>query len=165
MGGALFAGAVLLTGLPVSALLTQRNQLSTTSATLHSLQNADRTLSAQSRHLTSPSTVDGMARSDYGMVPPGQKAYVILPPPGSSASAVAGSGHVPLEGAPVVPGSSESQQLLGLQSTTPDSTATADGSRSTGSAGSAHHSSHASTSSQAPSSFWGRVVRTLEFWR
>ena len=157
----LFAGGVLLTGLPVSALLDQHHQLATTSAALQGLQSADKELSAQSRHLTSPATVQQMARSDYGMVPPGEKAYVILPPPGSSAAAVAGSGHVPLEGPPVVPGSALSQQLLGLQPASHDGASGTMGHGSS-STGSSRSSGRISASS---GSFWGRVVHTLEFWR
>ncbi|HLX89494.1 MAG TPA: septum formation initiator family protein [Acidimicrobiales bacterium] len=163
MGAALFAGAVLLTGLPVSALLTQRQQLSTTSAELRSLQSADHQLSTQSRHLTDPATVQGMARSDYGMVPPGEKAYVILPPPGSSAAAVAGSGHVPLEGPPVAPGSALSQQLLGLPLSSHDGATGSTGSTGRSTSGASGHGS--SGTSSGSGSFLSRVIRTLEFWR
>lgn len=154
----LFAGAVLLTGLPVSALLTQHNQLSTAAADLRRLQASDRSLEAQSRRLSDPSTVSGLARGDYGMVPPGQKAYVILPPPGSSPATVAGSGHVPLDGPPVVPGSAQSQALLGVGGAGPPSApATRSAARHTATtpAGSARNSG----------SFWSRVLHSLEFWR
>jgi cell division protein FtsB len=144
----LIAGVVLVTSMPVSALLTQRKQLATTSAALARAQAADRALSAQTKALSKPGTVSGLARTDYGLVPPGTKAYVILPPEGASASAVANSGHVPLNGPPVVPGSERSRQLLGLSGSGPGP--------STGAA-SSHHS--------APVSFWSRVARTLEFWR
>ena len=156
---ALFAGAVLLTGLPVSSLLAQRQQLAGASAQLRQLQAADQSLAAQSRRLTDPTDVSGLARTAYGLVPPGQKAYVILPPPGASPSAVAGSGHVPLEGPPVVPGSAQSQALLGVGPAGP----TAGASQGRPARGTARAGS--SGSAIAGGSFWSRVVRTLEFWR
>jgi hypothetical protein len=139
---------VLATSMPVSALLTQRKQLATTSAALARAQAADRALSAQAKALGNPGMVSGLARTDYGLVPPGTKAYVILPPEGASAAEVTNSGHVPLDGPPVVPGSERSRQLLGLSGS---------GSGSVGGA----HGSHRS----APVTFWSRVARTLEFWR
>jgi hypothetical protein len=152
----LFAGAVLLTGLPVSALLAQHRQLASTAAGLRQLQAADSSLTAQSRRLSDSGTVSGLARSDYGLVPPGQKAYVILPPPGASAAAVAGSGHVPLQGPPVVPGSAQSQALLGVGAPGPStSRARTSSARRGNPAGSA----------AAPGSFWSRVEHALEFWR
>ncbi|MHB8682068.1 MAG: septum formation initiator family protein [Acidimicrobiales bacterium] len=153
VGAGLFAGAVLATGMPVSALLTQHHQLSETAAALARVQAANQALSVQARHLGDPSTVSGLARTDYGMVPPGDKAYVILPPAGSSAAAIAGSGHVPLDGPPVVPGSPQSQALLG--GGVPASSSSA-GSRS------AAASPHAGAKSGG--GFWSRVLHTLEFW-
>jgi cell division protein FtsB len=148
--GLVFAGLVLMTSMPVSALLTQHHQLAATSAALAQAQDADRSLAAEAKALADGSTVGRLARTDYGLVPSGQKAYVILPPAGSSSAEVAGSGHVPLEGPPVEPGSSQSQQLLGLGG----SASPAPASRPTSS------SSHG-----AAGGFWSRVARTLEFWR
>lgn len=150
----LVAGVVLATSMPVSALLTQRRELGSTSAALAQTQATDRTLAAQAKALNNAGTVSGLARTDYGLVAPGTKAYVILPPQGASASVVATSGHVPLGGPPVVPGSERSRQLLGL----------GDSGSTGGSSGS--HGAHGSASHPASStSFWSRVARTLEFWR
>jgi len=140
--------------MPVSALLTQHRQLSSTSSALAAAQAADRSLSAEAKALAGTVTVDRLARSDYGLVPSGQKAYVILPPAGSTSAEVAGSGHVPLEGPPVEPGSAQSQQLLGLG--TPAAGTTPHGHPSTGSGSTGHG---------AAGGFWSRVTRTLEFWR
>lgn len=151
-----FAAFVLVTSMPVSALLTQRHQLADTTAALARVRSADQALTAESRALSNPATVAGLARNDYGLVPPGQKAYVILPPAGSSSAEVLGSGHIPLGTAPVVPGSPQSRALLGLGSSPAPS-----------GAGSEKHPSGSASShaSEAPTSFWGRVARTLEFWR
>jgi cell division protein FtsB len=155
VASALFAGAVLLTGLPVSALLAQHSQLSDASAALSQLQGADRALADQSRHLSQPGTVSGVARAEYGMVASGQKAYVILPPSGASPATVAGSGHVPLDGPPVAPGSAQSEALLGGGATADPPVTMRPSSRRSASSASAHGSG----------SFWSRVVHTLEFWR
>jgi cell division protein FtsB len=157
LASALFGGAVLLTGLPVSALLAQHRQLSSTTAELRQLQAADRSLSAQSKRLSDPGTVSGLARAGFGMVPPGEKAYVILPPSGASPAVVAGSGHVPLEGPPVVPGSAQSQSLLGAGE------AVASGDPAAPQPTGRHASSSTATSHSG--SFWCRVLHTLEFWR
>ena len=150
----LVAGVVLATSMPVSALLTQRRELGAASTALAQTQATNRTLAAQAKALTKPGTVTGLARTDYGLVPPGTKAYVILPPQGASPSVVATSGHVPLGGPPVVPGSERSRQLLGLGDT-----------GSTSGSGGTHGSHGSGPHRAAPTSFWGRVARTLEFWR
>lgn len=153
-----FAAVVLVTSLPLSALLTQRHQLDSTSAALARAKSADRSLAAEAKALSNSGTVANLARNDYGLVPPGQKAYVLLPPAGSSSAAVIGSGHVPLGTGAVVPGSAQSRALLGLSDVGSRSSSGATASRSN-----AGRSS--SRSSPAPTGFWGRVARTLEFWR
>lgn len=147
---------VLVTGMPVSALLTQHSQLGTESARLAAVDSANRALVSQAQSLQDPSTIAGLARTEYGLVPSGQKAYVILPPSGSSPSIVAGSGHVPLDGPLVAPGSAASLSLLGVGQP----------SASTSGNGSTRPASHSTawSTSGAHSSFWSRVVRTLEFW-
>lgn len=163
-----FAGVVLVTSMPVSALLTQRHQLAATSADLARAQAADRLLGEEARELTDPSTVSGLARSDYGLVPPGQEAYAILPDSGSSSTAVADTGHVPLGDSPVVPGSAQSQALLGLggsYAAGSDPATTPSGSEPARSGSVSSHDASSSSAAGAPGGFWSRVVRTLEFWR
>jgi cell division protein FtsB len=151
-----FAAIVLATSMPVSALLTQHSQLASTSAALDRAQAADRSLAAQAKALADGGTVSNLARTDYGLVPSGQKAYVILPPAGASASEVAGSGHVPLESPPVVPGSAQARALAGL------GTGSSTGGSAAGSgAGHGRSGSHGAS----PVGFWTRVAHTLEFWR
>jgi hypothetical protein len=97
--------------------------------------------------------VNGLARHNFGFVLRGQKAYQILPPPTGSppSNASALSEHVPLEGPPVVPGSPRAEALLGLAATAP--------------AASTSVSVRGSPGAAAPTGYWGRVVRSLEFWR
>jgi cell division protein FtsB len=173
----LFAAAVLATSFPFSDLRGQRGQLAQAQGQLARLSSQDRVLAGEVRRLGDPSTVAAIARADYGFVAPGQSAYDILPSAGSPLTSGASSGHVPLEGPPVVPGSATSQALLDAgapgRSLAPASTGRAAPQARTGSA----HTSDASVAGTAPgravasgagadqSSMWGRIVRTLEFWR
>ena len=110
---AIFAVVVLATLMPFSALLSQREQLSSTAKQVSALTAQNKALRQEARELSDPSTVAGIARRDYGLVSPGSQAYEILPAAGSSLGSAASSGHVPLDGPPVVPGSQLSQELLG----------------------------------------------------
>ena len=107
-GAVVFAVVVLATGMPVSALLAQRHQLSSASTELTRLHQENGSLHNQARQLSDPATVGALARTDYGLVPSGDKSYDILPTSGSSGATAPGTGHVPLNGPPVVPGSGES---------------------------------------------------------
>jgi cell division protein FtsB len=180
----LFAAAVLATSFALSELLGQRAQLAQAQGQLTHLSSQDRVLSAEARRLTDPSTEAAIARADYGFVTPGQSVYDILPSPGSPITSGASSGHVPLQGSPVVPGSATSQALLDTGAMGASSVAT-----STAAHGAVHSAAPAPTTSGAshgsvasgtgassgrsvasgtgtePSSIWGRIVQTLEFWR
>ena len=175
-GSGVFAIIVLATSMPVSALLSQRDQLSSTAQQVGRLQAQNKTLEQEARQLSNPSTVAGIARRDYGLVAPGSQVYEILPPSGASTLSAQGSGHVPLEGPPVVPGSARSQELLSAgngQGTgasggpvwaAKSSSASA---RSGGSANSGRLSAtgRSARSGLASGGFWSRVASTLEFWR
>ena len=158
-----FAAVVVATSMPVSDLLTQHRQLTSTAQALAATQAADRSLTAEARSLSDPSTVAGLARSEYGLVPSGQKAYVILPPVGSSATTVSGSGHVPLGTPPVVPGSAESRELLGLAP--PVASGGSWSASSMKHASASHPPDHDGQGTDPTGGFWDRVVSTLEFWR
>jgi cell division protein FtsB len=160
----LFALVVVGTSFPLSALLSQRGQMASDAGQLAALREENAALARQAAQLHDPGTVDGLARHDYGLVRPGQKAYAILPPAGSSTGSgssspvTGGAGHVPLDGPPVVPGSARAQKLMGVQPPAP---------RTRGSHGSARqgHAHGPDTGPPAPPpGFWTRVVRNLEFW-
>jgi len=162
VGALCFAALVLATSMPASALLAQHRTLSALTAQLRSLQAEDRALQAQVGRLGDPSTVEALARSDYGFVLPGQKAYVVLPPAGSTSGAAA-TGHVPLDIGPVAPGSALSDELLagGAMSGTAGGT-TADGGQPSAAAVADRR---AGSGGQRHSGFWSRVAATFEFWR
>ena len=109
-----FVCVVLLTSFPLSGVLSQRSALSGTAHQLATVQAQNEALARQVSALADPATVDGLARHDYGFVPEGQRAYDILPSSSPSGSELPGSGQVPLNGPPVVPGSARSQALIGI---------------------------------------------------
>jgi len=175
-GSGVFAIVVLATSMPVSALLSQHKQLSSSTRQVGTLEAQNKALEQEAQQLSDPSTVAGIARRDYGLVAPGSQAYEILPASGSSMLSAQGSGHVPLEAPPVAPGSARSQELLAAGT---DQGAGAGGgavSAATSSAGSARSGRSAiaggrratgrsARSGMASGGFWTRVVGTLEFWR
>lgn len=171
-----FAAVVLATSLPVSALLSQRSQLASTAKQVGTLEEQNKALQGEARELSDPATVAGIARRDYGLVAPGSQAYEILPTSGSSDTAAQSSGHVPLDGPPVVPGSALSQQLLGAPggtgsgmgsgTGTNSGSGASSGSTAPASSGRDSHdgSEQVSNAGSESSGFWSRVVRSLEFW-
>ncbi len=167
IGACAFSLVVLVTSLPLSALLTQRSQISQTALQLRQLEDENRTLKQETTDLRNPSVVADIARRDYGLVSPGSQAYEILPAPGSSGSASQGSGHVPLDGPPVVPGSAQSQALLGagaLSGVAPGATTAGSASGGNAAEGRPEGSSHGGGITPK-GGFWTRVADTLEFWR
>jgi cell division protein FtsB len=158
-----FAAIVILTSFPFSEVLSQRAAIAGTASQLSSMQAANRELSAQANALKDASTIESLARHDYGFVTTGSRAYDILPPPGSSDPSSTSSGYVPLDAPPVVPGSARSQALLGVN--TPATAAGGEGSSHTVSgAGSERADSAVSVPSGPPPGYWSRVLSSLEFW-
>jgi cell division protein FtsB len=161
LGAIGFAVVVLLTSFPLGGLLSQRSALSGTAHELSTVTAENETLARQVSALSEPSTVNDLARQDYGFVPKGQRVYDILPATSASGSAAAASGQVPLDEGPVVPGSARSQALIGVVAPA-------------GSVGPAPSSAHSKDTEDSLSSddvaapeshsYWGRVVQSLEFW-
>jgi len=153
VGGSLsFAAVVLLTSFPLTGVLSQRAALSSTANGISTVEAQNRSLSAQAAALAQPGAADALARQDYGLVPRGQRAFTVLPPP-AGAQRTRSVGQVPLNEAPVVPGSAQSEALLGV---TP-STAAAHGRHP-------RPSGHGAQAGAEPKGYWSRVIKTLEFW-
>jgi cell division protein FtsB len=160
---AVFALVVLAAAFPASTLISQHRQQAADAAELHQLQHENQLLAAQQRALDSKAEINRLARQEYQLVSPGQVLYEVLPPSGATRSAT------------TVPGGTESgdpgDQPLVAPSHAPDMSPdpglpqaviqTAGG--STGGSGS--ESSRREGTSQSPSSYWGRVANTLEFWQ
>jgi cell division protein FtsB len=153
-----FAGIVLLTSFPIAGVLSQRSALSGTAHEVTTLQTENDTLSRQASDLADPAAVDTLARHDFGFVSAGQQAYDILPSPGLSPRVSLGTGQVPLNGPPVVPGSARSQALVGIAASAADAARGRYATNRSGSGGSG------SDGSAEPRGYWARVVRSLEFW-
>ena len=149
-GSVTFAAIVLATSFPLTGLLAQGTALSSTAHGINTVEAQNRTLSAQAAALSNQAATDNLARQDYGFVPGGQRAFTILPP--SSASQARRSlGQVPLNEGPVVPGSTQSDSLLGVTPATSPTT------------GHGRHTPRAGTVGE-PRGYWARVIKTLEFW-
>ncbi|MDA8279253.1 MAG: septum formation initiator family protein [Actinomycetota bacterium] len=156
-----FTAVVLVTGLPVHALLQQRADEASTTATVNRLVRQNRFLASQAAALSNPSTVRSLAHSEFDYIQPGQKAYDVVPPAGGSGS-VAGIGHVQLGQPVVAPGSAASALAIGaLGGPSPGA-----GSGTGGSSGAPAPGGQAAPggSSGSARSFLARLVHTLEFW-
>jgi hypothetical protein len=151
-----FAAVVLASALPWSTLTNQHTQLTSASTEVSVLQAENHA-----------PTQAGLARQDYGLVKPGQKAYEILPAAaGTTASDAPTAGHVPLDEGPVVPGSRQSEELLGAGAVS-TATASTPGSTASGSVQTATKRSATASgngNSLGAKSFWSRVAHSLEFW-
>ncbi len=160
---------VLVVGFPAATLLTQHRQLSAASAQLHQVVQDDKRLGEQEKALDSKTEINRLARQDYQLVSPGQTLYDVLPSSGRHASTTMPTGgtesgdpgNQPLVDPANAPDMSPDPGLP--QPVTPasgSSSSSSAGSGSSGSSAAAHGSA-----SQSPSSFWGRVADTLEFWQ
>jgi hypothetical protein len=161
-----FAAVVLLTALPWTTLLDQHAQLTSASTQANQLQAENLALAAQAKELSNRSTQAGLARQDYGLVKPGQKAYEILPASGKTASTALAAGHVPLNEPPVVPGSRRSEELLGVgvvSAPAVNTPAAATGAVKAPGRG-AKTAGSGATDSLGAHGFWSRVGHSLEFW-
>jgi cell division protein FtsB len=66
---------------PTRTWLAQRRSTGMAATQLDALSHANQTLSAQANALKDPAVIARIARDQYGMVKPGEKAFVVLPPP------------------------------------------------------------------------------------
>ncbi len=163
---AMFALAVLATSFPLSSILGQHGQLSAASAQLAQVQHQNKALTQQQEALKSNVAINQLARGNYQMVTPGQTLYVVLP----SSKKTTSTSLAPTSGDPgsqplVAPNNAPDlspEQVL--PTPIPASAADASGTGTSSGATTANVSS-ATTTPAEPSSYWGRVADTLEFWR
>ncbi len=130
------AGALVVTQLPLGELLSQRRQLAITGQQLAEISARNAALRAENAALRQPATIEAIAHQEYGLVRPGQLAFVILPP--SSSSSASAISQAPLPRSDLVAGSAAALTGLG---------ATSSGTGSTG------------------PGVLGRTLQQLEFWR
>ncbi|MGH8989105.1 MAG: FtsB family cell division protein [Acidimicrobiales bacterium] len=139
----LASAAIVGAWFPVSSLLHQRQQLASASAALSRLDRQNARLAHEARQLRTPTALDRIAAGEYGLVPPGDQAYQVLPASGSDRS-----------GGTLAPTGSLATRASGVSASAGHESASSGVSEPSG-----------STASEAPGSFFNRVLRTLEFWR
>lgn len=133
--------AILAAWFPTSDLLHQRSQLASSSAQLGRLNHENAALRHREKQLRTPADLGRIAQQQYGLVPPGEQAYQVLPPSGSASSGTLGA------------------------------TSGGGGGGSLGASVGAHPASGAGASRTSGEtggsrgSFLGRILQTLEFWR
>ncbi len=154
---AVFALVVLATSFPFTDLLHQHQQLSAEAAQLSELRHQNQLLSEQQNQLNSSAEIERLARQNYQLVTPGQTLYDILPPSGRASAALVGEPSVgdPADQPLVAPAEAPNMTPDPGLPQTPNA-----GGSTTGTSTAA-----ASSPSQSTSSFLGRVVSTLEFWK
>ena len=93
----LVAAVVLATQLPLGELLHQRTQLSAAASELSVVEAHNRQLSGDVALLRERSTIATIAHQEYGLVLPGQRAYVVLPAQarGATSSGLLDAGRLP----------------------------------------------------------------------
>lgn len=129
------SAVIVVAWFPASDLLHQRQQLAAASTHLERVRQENDALAGEAKRLQSPSEVGRIAQQQYGLVAAGQQAYQVLPPSSSGSTSALSTG-------------------------TTSSGTTQEGSSSDGSASAAKPHTTAGSGS-----FFGRVLRTLEFWK
>ena len=69
---------------PTRTFLDQRNETNKARAQLETLQAENARLARESKRLSTDSEIERLAREKYGLVQPGERAFVILPAPSST---------------------------------------------------------------------------------
>jgi cell division protein FtsB len=72
-------GVLLLFVLPGRTMLAQRHTLAVTQGRVNVLSRENAKLSARVEQLQDPARISQIARTQYGLVMPGQQAYAIIP--------------------------------------------------------------------------------------
>ncbi len=86
LASAVLAAMLLVGSFPLSTWMAQRHQISALSAQLRSIQRQNAALRSEAAKLSQPRYVGHLARSRYGLVPKGSRAYVVIPAPSKSTS-------------------------------------------------------------------------------
>lgn len=81
-------GAMYLFVFPARTYLAQKQDIAVQERTIAVLKAEDAKLVADSSALQDGATIARIARQEYGLVRPGQQAFMVLPSPGQSASPV-----------------------------------------------------------------------------
>jgi Septum formation initiator len=140
---------ILFAWFPFSSLLQQRATLSGTAAQLSSLHKQDVALAQEKKNLSDADEIGRIAREQYQLVSPGQQAYEVLPPAGSSAAGVPYA-RDPGSTSPVAPTAASELPPGGVTTTTTPAWSSAKGGKAP---------------QQPASGMLDRMLHALEFWR
>jgi cell division protein FtsB len=149
VGALLVSAVVLLAWFPATSLLHQHSDLASASGQLSALHKQDAALAQEKKNLSDAGEIGRIAREQYQLVDPGQRAFEVLPPSGAAAAGTPYAGD-PGSTGPAAPSATPELPPGGVAtSTTP-----------TG------HAGHATTTAPSSSSgLLGRMLHSLEFWR
>ena len=162
-----FALAILATNFPLSSILGQHHQLAVASAQLEQVQQQNKALTEQENALKSNVAINELARGDLQMVTPGQTLYDVLPPSNKTDTTTPGAPTFGDPGSQPLVAPNNAPDLSPQQVLPTPIPATAAGASASASAKGATATGVSSNTAAAPtpSSYWGRVADTLEFWR
>lgn len=76
----------LLAVFPTRSFILQREQVKNTVSQVRAVTHSNQTLQKEIDSMNSPSEIENIARSQYGLVKPGEKAFVVLPPSSTTTS-------------------------------------------------------------------------------
>jgi cell division protein FtsB len=156
IGGACLSAIILGAWFPANALYHQHSSLASANATLNQLHRQDAALTQERKRLRDSSEIARIARQQDQLVSPGQQAFAVLPPTGTSKANAPYAGDPALTGpvspssATVIPPGSESATTTPVTTT---SKAPSSGTSTTGHAGS------------SGGGVLSRMLGSLEFWR
>jgi hypothetical protein len=86
---------IVATEFPFRQLLDERATVTRSGQQLSKLQTANESLQSVVDSLHQPSSIAGVAHSEYGLVQPGQRAVVVLPGGGTGGSGPLSSKRIP----------------------------------------------------------------------
>jgi len=135
VGAAAGSVAILATGFPAGTLVRQQEAIAAADRQLATVEVRNTEVRSEIASLKQRSTIEAIAREDYGLVRPGQRSYVILPGGGGRA---VGAGTLGVRPIPTV-------DLVPTAVSTFGSPPTGSGVRQ--------------------QSLWNRTLGELEFWR
>jgi cell division protein FtsB len=149
LGAVVVSAVVLVAWFPASSLLNQRTDLSGDQAQLAALHKQDAALAQEKKNLSDAGEIGRIAREQYQLVSPGQRAYEVLPPSGHAAVGTPYAGD-PGSASPATPSATPELPPGGVTTTTTPAGSPA----------------HETTSARPPGSgLMTRMLHALEFWR
>jgi len=89
LGVLVLLGAMYLFVFPARTYLAQKREIALQEQAIAVVKGENSKLSAEKAALHSDATIEQLARQDYGLVAPGQQAYMVLPSPAKPARVVA----------------------------------------------------------------------------